>query len=354
MVKKHEIKIGIVGVGSIGLEHIRGFRAVPRCTVAAIADCDEARLAKAATEFNLANSFSNYKELLAMDEIDGIVVCTPTSTHEEITLAALGAGKHVLCEKPMTVRSSSAIKMVKRARKANRILASCSGRYRFSPTVMKAKELIDAGELGDIYHITLSGISRRNRPGIDFHPTATWCLDKSKSGGGAMLDWGVYDLHILYMLIDKLTVERVDGFCFQGLETPLPENTKFDVEEHGAAILRCKGGLTVFWERSWAAHMNCSTRIRIYGSRAGVAFDPLAWTQDIFFQIYEDRSGKPVTIAPATTFEKWSVIFSVAQDFADAILRDRPPRTSGEEEIKVLRVIEALYRSNYKSNAIGV
>lgn len=354
MVKKHEIKIGVIGTGMIGLEHIRGFRVIPRCTIEAIADSDEGRLAKATSEFNIPNAFKNYKEMLAIEEIDGVVICTPPNTHEEVALAALAAGKHVLCEKPMTIHSSSAVKMVKRAKKAKRILASCSGRYRFSPSVQKAKELIDAGELGDIYHITVSGISRRNRPGIDFHPTAAWCLDKSKSGGGVMLDWGIYDLNVLYSLIDNLAIERVDGFCYRGLETPLPENIVFDVEEHGAAILRCKNGLTIFWERSWAAHMNSSTRIRIYGSRAGIAFDPLAWTQDIFFQIYEDRSGKPVTIAPATTFEKWSAALSVAQDFTDAILKERAPKTSGEEEIKVLKVIEALYRSAYKTTAVNV
>jgi len=354
MSKKHEIQIGIIGTGMIGLEHIRGFRSTPRCAVTAIADPDENRLAKAASEFSISNAFTNDKDFFALEEIDGVVICTPPNTHEEIALAALAAGKHVLCEKPMAIRSSSAAKMVKRAKKAKRILASCSGRYRFSPSVQKAKELIDAGELGDIYHITMTGISRRNRPGIDFHPSALWCLDKSKAGGGVMIDWGIYDLNILYTLIDNLTIERVDGFCYRGLETPLPEKIVFDVEEHGAAILRCKNNLTIFWERSWAAHMNSSTRIRIYGSRAGIAFDPLAWTQDIFFQIYEDRSGKPVTIAPATSFEKWSAVHSVAQDFIEAILKERAPKTTGEEEIKVLRVIEALYRSAYKTTAVNV
>ncbi|MBN2328016.1 MAG: Gfo/Idh/MocA family oxidoreductase [Candidatus Omnitrophica bacterium] len=354
MSKKSTVNVGIIGIGMIGMEHIRGFRVIPRCKVAAIADTNEERLAKAASEYEIPNAFSQYKDLIALEDLDAVVICTPSNSHEEIALAGLAAGKHVLCEKPMAVSSASALKMVKRAKKAGRILASCSGRYRFSPSVQKAKELIEAGELGDIYHITLSGISRRNRPGIDFHPAAAWCLDKSIAGGGAMLDWGVYDLNILYSLMDNLAVERVDGFCYHGLETPRPADVAFDVEEHGAAMIRCKGGLTVFWERSWAAHMNSSTRIRIYGSKAGIAFDPLAWTQDIFFQIYEDRSGKPVTIAPATTFEKWSVILSVSQDFIQAIVKDRQPASTGEDEIKVLKIIEALYRSANKSTAVSV
>ncbi len=354
MSSKQDVKIGIIGIGMIGTEHIRGFRAVPRTVVHAIADIDENRLSKAANEFKIPHIHCDANDLIAMEDIDAVVICTPSYTHEKIAMAALSAGKHVLCEKPMTISSASANKLVKKAKKAKLLLVSCSGRYRFSPSVIKAKELIDEGELGEIYHMTISGITRRNRPGIDFHTSATWCLDKSKAGGGAMFDWGIYDLNILYSLIEDITVERIDGFCYRGLETPLPEEAVFDVEEHGAAMLHCKGGLRVFWERAWATHMNSSTRIRIYGSKAGIAFDPLAWTQDIFFQIYEDRSGKPVTIAPSSSFDKWNIILGVAQDFVDAIVKNRSPRTTGEEEVKFIKIIESLYRSNLKSNSIRI
>ncbi len=354
MNKKHEIQIGIIGVGMIGLEHIRGFRVIPRCSVTAIADPNEEQLSKAASDFSIPQTFSDYKELLKIEELDAVVICAPPYVHEEIAMAALAVGKNVLCEKPLAITSASAAKIAKRAKKSGKILASCSGRYRFSPSVVKAKELIDSGELGEIYHITLSGISRRNRPGIDFHTKAKWCLDKSKAGGGAMIDWGIYDINILHWLIEGLTVKSVDGFCYQGIGDYDPGEAVFNVEEHGAALLRCGNNLTVNWERSWAAHMNSSARIRIYGSQAGLAFDPLAWTQDIFFQIYEDRSGKPVTIAPATTFERWSVILSIAQNFVEAIVKDREPITTGEEEIRYLKVIEAVYKSSQKGTPVRV
>lgn len=355
MPSKHELQIGIIGIGMIGMEHIRVLRVLPRCSIYGIADTDEKRIAKAADEFDITRAYTDYKELIKSDELDAVIVCTPPFTHEEITMNALSSGKHVLCEKPMTISASSAARMNKKAKKCKKILASCSGRYRFSPSVRKAKELIDAGELGEIYHITLTGISRRNRPGIDYNPSAKWCLDKDKAGGGALLDWGIYDLNILFSLMDDLSVEKADGFCYQGIDDPLlGKEIPFNVEEHGAAILRCKKGLTVFWERAWAAHMNSSTRIRVYGSKAGIAFDPLAWTKDIFFQIYEDRSGKPVTIAPASTFESWNVNLNITQDFIDSILKNHPPATSGEEEYKILRVIESVYRSNQKKTLVSV
>ncbi|MBZ0256262.1 Gfo/Idh/MocA family oxidoreductase, partial [bacterium] len=224
----------------------------------------------------------------------------------------------------------------------------------FSPTVMKAKEIIESGDLGDIYHVSMSGVSRRNRPGLDYHASATWNLNKAKSGGGALMDWGIYDLNILFWLFPDLVVNAVDGFCFQGVDTPKVGDATFDVEEHGSALLRCSDGVNVMWERAWAAHMNRQPRIRIYGSQAGVAFDPVAWSRDVFFEIYEDRSGKPVTIAPDTHFDPWNVHISMASDFVGAIQKNRPPITTGDEEVKFLDIIYALYKSNQKKTSVRV
>ncbi len=354
MKSKHEISVGIIGMGMIGLEHIRAFRSIPRCSVIAVADTNEEALKKAVKEFSIPYSFTDYHEMLKVDELDAVIVCVPPFAHEEMVLASLAAGKHVLSEKPIGITPESVQKMAKRAKKSGKILASCSSRFRFSPTVQKAKEIIDSGELGDIYHVYISGISRRNRPGLDYHPLAKWSLDKSKSGGGALLDWGIYDINILFGLIDDLEIKRVDGYCFRGIDQPDLGEAVFDVEEHGGAILRCSQERTVYWERSWAAHMNSRNTIRLFGSQAGIAFDPLSWPRNVFFEIYEDRSGKPVTIAPDTHFESCNVLLSVVQDFIDAIRKNIPPMTSGEDEMKFLRVIQAVYRSHQKNTSVSV
>ncbi|MDP8246155.1 MAG: Gfo/Idh/MocA family oxidoreductase [Candidatus Hinthialibacter antarcticus] len=354
MNSKREIRIGIIGVGMIGVEHIRGFKVIPRCKVFAIADPDEGRLKKVSAEHSIPLSFKNYKELLDHEEIDGVVICAPPFAHEEIATAALKAGKHVLTEKPMAPNPAAAKRINRIAKRAGLWLGSCSCRFRFSPTVMKAKEIVESGDLGEIYHISMSGVSRRNRPGIDYHVSAAWNLDKSKSGGGAVMDWGIYDLNILFWLFPDLSVNAIDGFCFQGVDDPQVGDLKFDVEEHGAALLRCSKGINVMWERAWAAHMNRQPRIRIYGSQSGLAFDPVAWSRDVFFEIYEDRSGKPVTIAPDTDFDPWNVHISMASDFVSAIQKNRAPITTGEEEVKFLDIIYALYKSNQKKTSVRV
>lgn len=354
MNRKHEAHIGIIGAGMIGKEHLRGFDVAPRCKVVAVAEADPDRLKRVTADHSIPLSFSHYNDLLAEDSIDGVVICTPPFTHEEIVLAALRQGKHVLCEKPLATTVAGAQRIQKQAKRSNRHVGSCSGRFRFSPPVLKAREIIDAGDLGDAYHIRLSGILRRNRPGLDYHTSATWNLSREKSGGGALIDWGIYDLNILFALFPELVVERVDGFCFRGIDSPHVTDVVFDVEEHGGALLRCSNGVTVSWERSWAAHMNRKPCVRIYGSHAGLAFNPIVWSKDDFFEIYEDRSGKPVTIAPDTAFDRWNVHISLAVDFVESILKNRPMTTTIEDDLKCLKVIHAVYKSNQKKTVVSV
>ncbi|MDX9752601.1 MAG: Gfo/Idh/MocA family oxidoreductase [bacterium] len=351
---KHTLSIGIIGTGMIGTKHIRDFNSVPGSKVTAIADLDPERLENLAEEYAIPETATDYREVLRLPDLDAVVVCVPPHLQEQICTDALKAGKHVLCEKPMAMTARSAQRMVKIAKKYKKILACCASRFLFSPTVIRAKEMIERGELGAIYHISMVGISRRYRPCLEYHTNCDWGLDKAKAGGGVLMDWGIYDLGILYGLLPSLAVHTVEGFCFQGIDHPAREGLVFNVEEHGGAALRCADGLVVFWERAWAAHMTSRPRVRIYGSKAGLSFDPLALTKDIFFELYEDRSGKPVTVAPDMNQEKWDIHKSVAFDFVEAVKGLHPPKIGGEAMIKYLQIIEAVYRSSAKKKGVRV
>lgn len=351
---KNEVVIGVIGAGMMGFKHVCDFQKLPDCRVIGVADIDELVLKRCEEELTIPCTFNNCKDLLELEEIDAVVISVPPYLQEEICIKALSAGKHVLCEKPMALTPRSAEKIVRTAQKKQRIIASCSSRFRFSPTVIKAREMIDLGELGTIYSIVISGLSRRYRPCLEYQTAISWGLDKTKAGGGALMDWGMYDLNILFGLIDNLQVKTVDGFCFQGIDQPKTGDLVFDVEEHGGALLRCMDGIMVYWERAWAAHMTGKPRIRIYGSKAGISFDPLALTQDIFFEIYEDRSGKPVTVAPDMHLEKWDIHHSVGMDFLEAVRGQHPPKTSGEDVVKFLKVIHAVYQSHQKKACVKI
>jgi predicted dehydrogenase len=167
----------------------------------------------AASEFGVPDVYADYHELLDDDAIDVVVVCTPPFLHKEMSIDALRAGKHVLCEKPFATDVESANTMVAAAKETGYTLACCSARFRFTPVLKRAAAMIANGELGDVYFIRTVGIGRRGRPGLEYHPAARWFLDKNKAGGGALMDWGCYDLDMLWGLLSGLCVENVTGFA---------------------------------------------------------------------------------------------------------------------------------------------
>jgi len=150
MSKIQEIQVGIIGVGMIGMEHIRGFRVIPRCRVAAIADLNEQQLAKASAEYAIPQAFTDYKELLALDGLDAVVICVPSFAHEEIAMAALAAGKHVLCEKPMTLDLDEASAIAETVRRTGKVFMIAHP-TRYTPAFILARKIIARGDIGELF-----------------------------------------------------------------------------------------------------------------------------------------------------------------------------------------------------------
>jgi predicted dehydrogenase len=266
--------------------------------------------------------------------------------HEPMTVEALKAGKHVLCEKPLARNPAEAAHMVMAAKRAGKLFACCSARFRTTPVFKAVRELISSGELGKVYFIKLTGIGRGYRPGIFYNPGAHWFLDKSKAGGGALSDWGVYDLDVLYGLLGDLPVKSVSGFSFHGVGDIELKNVKWDVEDHGAAILRCKGGLTVAWERAWVAHMKDEYRFQVYGSKAGVAFNPYQFGGGAqTFELYTDRHGRRSTETLTLRPEPFDVHKDFIWNFIDCCLDGGTLLTPGPAAAQMIRIIHAVYES---------
>ena len=141
MMKK--FKVGIIGVGTIGCTHIRAFTANKKAEVAAIADINPDTLKTVSEKFKIEKAFTDYHDLLAIDDLDGVAVCTPPFLHAKITCDAASSGKHVLCEKPMAMNSEEARRMVETCDEAGVKLGICSARFRFTHSVKLAKKYID-------------------------------------------------------------------------------------------------------------------------------------------------------------------------------------------------------------------
>jgi predicted dehydrogenase len=265
--------------------------------------------------------------------------------HEPMTVDALAAGRHVLCEKPLARTPAEAERMVKAAKRAGKLFACCSARFRTTPVIKAVRELIASGELGKVYFVKATGIGRGYRPGIFYNPGAHWFLDKAKAGGGALCDWGVYDLDVLYGILGDLPVKSVSGFSFHGVGDIELKNVTWDVEDHGAAILRCKGGLAIAWERAWVANMKDEYRFQVYGSKAGVVFNPYQIPSPPTIELYTDRYGRRSTETLTLRAEPFDVHKDFIWNFIDCALDGGAPLTPGPIAAQIIRIIHAVYES---------
>jgi UDP-N-acetylglucosamine 3-dehydrogenase len=144
------LRAAVIGLG-IGRRHIQAYQALPGVEVAAVVDADSNALINAQREFGIAHGFTDYRQLLERADIDLVSICTPDRLHAGQALAALDAGKHVLCEKPLATRSEDAIAIVHKAHATGRTFMVCHN-YRFMPQFARLRQLAQAGEVGELFY----------------------------------------------------------------------------------------------------------------------------------------------------------------------------------------------------------
>lgn len=277
-----EQRIYIVGAGNIGRHHAAlAFRwqeeGEARCFVA---DPDPASRARLRDAFPGIQTFAGVEEMLSApaQKDDIVVVATPPSSHFPLVSQALAGGRHVLCEKPLTLSATEARRLLDLARERDRLVGCCSMRFTGLPPAGEVRRLVETADLGPLYHLEFVNRVQRNRSGLEYQPSTPWMLDRREAGGGVLMDWGVYDLAMINHVLSPLEVEVLDAWE-SSPATALPETltTPFDVEEHvGATLLyRCASGDTVHvtYERAACTHGAPRRTAELEGARAAVAWD---------------------------------------------------------------------------------
>ena len=233
-----KVRIGFIGVGQIGKQHVEAYSKLPHAELVALADLNDAEGRRVADLYGIPHVYTDFRKLLERDDIDAVDVCLHNNFHMPITVAALEAGKHVYCEKPMAGSYVDAETMLKTARATGKMLHIQTRNLYLTETKV-AKKLIDEGHLGQLYHARSVGHRRRGRPFVDGYGTPTF-VQKRNSGGGALYDMGVYHINTILHLIGNPTVERISGKTYQ--ETPMDarreEISGYDVEELGLGFVR--------------------------------------------------------------------------------------------------------------------
>ena len=273
-----KVRIGIIGVGQIGKGHLRTYREIPEAELVAACDINGAELARVAGEFGIPNTYSDYARLLERDDLDSVDICLHNQLHRPVTVDVLEAGKNAYCEKPMSWTYRDAKAMFDAARATGRMLHIQLGRI-YRPTTACAKRIIDEGHLGEIYAVTSIHYRRRGRPFVDGYGSPAF-VNTATSGGGAVIDMGVYNISRILYLLGNPSLESVSAATYQKVDNMYEDRraiSGFNVEELGIGFVRLAGGITYSLAEGWAVHGNSPEEDRIYGSKGGLSVDPLTY-----------------------------------------------------------------------------
>lgn len=272
-------RIGIIGTGQIAQGHLKKWGEIDEIEVVMACDVDRDVLASTCSTFNIAESCSDFRELLARDDIDAVDVCLHNNYHSPVTIEALKSGKHVYCEKPIAGSYADGKAMLEAAAEMNKMLhIQLSRLYEGSTTTCKM--LIDAGELGKIYHARATEYRRRGRPYVDGYGTVRF-VQKEHAGGGALYDMGIYELSRMLYLMGNPDVVRVSGQTYVEMDMDEERGRDFDVEEFATGVVYFESGLTMDIVSAWSINLNQFSPSYIVGSKGGLRVDPFSFHKTI-------------------------------------------------------------------------
>ncbi|MGD9518639.1 MAG: Gfo/Idh/MocA family protein [Armatimonadota bacterium] len=271
------VKVGIIGVGQIGKHHVDNYSKIPGAEIVAIADINQEEARRVAESIGVTHVFNDFRDLLAMDEVQAVDVCLHNNLHAPVAIAAMEAGKHVYCEKPLAGSYADARAMIEARERTGRMLAMQVNTL-FSMETKAAKRLIDDGHLGRIYYAKSSYYRRRGRPYVDGYGTSNF-VQKAIAGGGALYDMGVYHIVQVLHLLGRPSILTISGATHQeiAMYEDRRRSSKYDVEELGLGFVRLGGGISFFIEEAWAINLGGTDPSKIAGSKGGLTLSPLAF-----------------------------------------------------------------------------
>ena len=353
-----KVRIGIIGCGGIANgKHMPSLKKLPDVEMVAFCDIVEERAQKAAREYGVegAKVYTDYKELLKDKTIDVVHVLTPNKQHSFITVDALEAGKHVMCEKPMAINSAEAKKMLDAAKRTGKKL-TIGYQSRFRADSWNLKKCCEAGDLGEIYYARAQAVRRRAVP--------TWgvFLDAENQGGGPLIDIGTHALDLTLWEMDNYEPAMVVGSTFRKLaDTENAANAwgswdpkKFTVEDSAFGFIKMKNGATIVLESSWALNtlLTSEAKTILCGTKGGADMlgpegSSLRLNGERFSKMYETIPNLAASGAAFFDGETGGKAEEIeARMWIDHVKdNSKPLITKPEQAYVVTQILEAIYES---------
>lgn len=341
------VHIGIIGTGSISHRHALAVQASPKACLAAVCSTSQDRADSFAARYGIEKAYGSLPDLLADPSVDAVIVTTLNSAHAFITIEALGAGKHVLCEKPMAINRHEAQRMVDAALGGNRLLMM-GFTLRFSPAATAMRQFIDDGMVGPIHYGKVRILRRNGFPG-------GWFGRRELSGGGSLIDLGVHAIDFARWMMGSPDPVSVYGATFDRPRgrAGVPQSKTghaaagamdgdtCDVEDLATAMIRFSGGSVLFVETAFCMDIpeEEDISIELFGECAGLR---LRDTLEVFSQHGGHLTDTAVPLA--TLGDSAHNFGNQLAHFVDAI-EGAPCLSTALDGLWVQRILDAIYES---------
>ena len=341
------VGIALIGTGYIAQRtHLPAYQKMQDeglIRLIAVCDVHDASAQAAAQKFGALHVSTDYTQMLEMDKVDAVDVCTPNYLHKQPVLASFAAGKHVICEKPLAINAAEGEAMVAAGKAAGKKF-QVAFNLRFGSGPQAVKRFIDDGKLGEIYYARAHALRRRGIPGWGSF------TQKDKQGGGPLIDIGAHILDLTLWLMGSPEPISVTGQTYVkfgtrrdvlGLRGQWDPKT-YSVEDFAAGFIRFANGAALSLESSFAANLaEDQFHTHLFGTEGGAFLEP---ANDAATRLFREESGAltdttPVFLPPIQTVD------AELRAFVQAIADDTPVPVPAEEALRVTRILDALYLS---------
>ncbi len=340
------LRVGLVGAGSIAQFHVQSYAKNPDVEIVGVADLKLERAQSMAAAYGVPNTFDNHHDLLAMDGLDAISVCTWNNSHAVISIDALNAGKDVLCEKPLSRTVAEALEVQKAVGATGRVLeVGYVRRYGLNTQILK--KFVDSGDLGDIYYSKASSIRRMGNPG-------GWFADVERSGGGPLIDIGVHVIDLAWYLMGSPKPVSVSGNSYHYLgnranvvgksryQVSDYDPTQNTVEDMANAVIRFENGASLLVDVAFSLHAAQDTlSVAVFGGKGGAELEPSL----LLVSEQHDTMLNMVPQLDSSTFTMDEGFQAEIDHFVALCHGEAEPNAPVEHGVALMKILRGVYES---------
>ncbi len=336
---ERKLRVGIIGAGGIAGVHCSGWKTIPEAELVAITDIHQDTAAKRAQEFGIPSVEISGKNLLARKDIDVVDIVVPNRFHKPYTVAALKAGKHVLCEKPLALSVREVDAMIAASESSGKKLM-CAQHMRFQPDSMALKAYLQAHPIGEVYYARAWYNRRR------LLPCTPGFMYQKNAGGGCCIDVGVHVLDLALHLMgnfEPVSVSGVSGTMLAKDDAAWSEwgqidHKGIDVEDFAAGTIRFANGAALALECSFMLNMKprSENRIDLFGTRAGAKWPDCE---------YYDHTARDYVDTKIDVRQGIGGHHAEIQSFAQSVMGNTPVAVPPEQSRAVIAILTGLYKS---------